>query len=305
MKARDVKQVGLNFLERLMTNKSSSEFHLSISEDDQSVTAAQLLAQASGLSSTAVKQAMQKGAVWVSGSDGTRRLRRASKKLKSGDELHFYYNPQVLNERPEPPTLIADEGAYSIWNKPGGLLSQGSKWSDHCTVYRWAEQHLQPQRPAFLVHRLDRAASGLILLAHTKSMARQLVELFDQREIEKRYRVTVVGDMRELSSGHDDLSAGHNGGLMINEPLDGKAAVSHIQVTNFREDSNCTELLVDIETGRKHQIRRHLSGAGFPVLGDRLYGRVEPNDVMDLQLQAVRLAFRCPVSGESRCYSLC
>ncbi len=51
---------------------------------------------------------------------------------------------------------------------PYGMLSQGSKWSDHCTIARFAQQHLTPERPVFIVHRLDRAATGLILIAHSK-----------------------------------------------------------------------------------------------------------------------------------------
>ena len=143
------------------------EFHLPITQAD--MTAVDCLAEASGLSKQALKQAMQKGCVWLE-QHNTRgdeklfiqRLRRAKRVLKVGETLHFYHDEAVLQEKPTEATLISDEGGYSIWNKPSGMRSQGSKWGDHCTLYRWAEQHLTPERPAFIVHRLDRAASGFV-----------------------------------------------------------------------------------------------------------------------------------------------
>ncbi|MEC8427961.1 MAG: RNA pseudouridine synthase, partial [Pseudomonadota bacterium] len=61
--------------------------------------------------------------------------------------------------------------------------------------------------------------------------------------------------------------------------------------------------LLDVQllTGRKHQIRQHLSGIGFPIVGDRLYGNGEADGV-DLQLQSVNLSFRCPISGSDKSY---
>ena len=272
----------------------SNIFHLTVEHDG--VSAVELLTEASQLSRQAIKQAMQKGAVWLTRGKQTQRMRRASKKLKPGDELHFYYNPQVLNDAPQSAQLVADEGAYSVWNKPYGMLSQGSKWGDHCTIYRWAEQNLQPQRPAFIVHRLDRAASGLMMLAHSKKMAASLSALFEQRKVEKHYQVWVVGDFSGQVSGPWKR-------LTIDEPLAGKNAVSHFSLLEYDKEKNRSLLDVEIETGRKHQIRRHLAGAGFPVVGDRLYGEATEGDE-DLQLQAVSLAFQCPASGKLCSYKL-
>ena len=243
-----------------------------------------LLQQDSQLSRSEIKGAMTKGAAWITRGRHTQRLRRAKRKLQAGDELHLYYDPKVLGEVPEPPTLVADAGDYSVWNKPYGLRSQGSKWGDHCTVGRWAEQHLKPERPSFVVHRLDRAANGLILVAHTKKTASGLSRLFQQRQVQKRYRAWVVGDFSSLKSP-----------VHIDEPVDGKAAVSAFRFLRKADDSSLVD--VSIEAGRKHQVRRHLAGLGFPILGDRLYGDGE-NDGVDLQLTAFLLRFRSPVTGE-------
>ncbi len=251
-----------------------------------------LLQRATGLSKQRIKLAMTQGAVWLTRGRNTQRLRRAKRTLKTGDELHLYYDAGILAEKPAEPTLIADVGAYSVWNKPYGLRSQGSKWGDHCTVVRWAERHLQPERPAFTVHRLDRAANGLILVAHSKSIAAALSALFQKREVEKRYRATVAGDFSPQPNP-----------LRLEQPIDGKDAVSEFTQRKFSAESNQSLVDVRIETGRKHQIRRHLAELGYPVIGDRLYGTGE-EDGVDLQLTACLLAFHCPVNDERVEYRL-
>lgn len=244
-----------------------------------------LLHQATGLPKQRIKLAMRCGAVWMTRGRNTQRLRRAKRTLKVGDEIHLYYDEKVLSEAPAAPQLVADRGEYSVWNKPYGLRSQGSKWGDHCTVYRWAERHLQPQRSAFIVHRLDRAARGLILLAHSKQMAAQLSQRFRERRIEKYYLAEVHGD----ASGITDT-------LRVDNKLDDREAVSQISFRELTEDGARSVLDVRLETGRKHQIRRHLSSIAYPIVGDRLYGRGAEDDV-DLQLVAYRLRFVCPLDG--------
>src|SRR5210317_1548138 len=148
------------------------ESHVTVETEGEN--AVDVLKNASGLPKQRIKFAMTQGAVWLTRGRNTQRLRRAKRALRVGDEVHLYYDAKILAETPVEPTLIADVGAYSVWHKPYGLRSQGSKWGDHCTVVRWAERHLEPERPGFTVHRLDRAASGLILVAHSKAMAAAL-----------------------------------------------------------------------------------------------------------------------------------
>jgi tRNA pseudouridine32 synthase / 23S rRNA pseudouridine746 synthase len=147
-------------------DQSRQECHVDITEAGQ--TALDWLAAATGLSRQHIKQTMDRGAVWITHGKHTQRLRRAKRQLPAGDTLHLYYDAAVLAQQPPEPGLVADESDYSVWHKPCGMLSQGSKWGDHCTINRWVEKHLAPQRPAFIVHRLDRAATGLMLIAHSR-----------------------------------------------------------------------------------------------------------------------------------------
>ena len=252
---------------------------LAVDQDGQ--LPADLLAAETGLSKQRIKLAMHNGAVWLAREGKPRRIRRASKALKGGDELIIYYNAAIIDETPFEAKLIADEGTYSVWHKPRGMASQGSKWGDHCSISRWVEQHIQPQRPAFLVHRLDRAASGLILIAHQKRSAAALAAQFQQRKVSKRYRVAVHGLFEETGEQ-----------LTIAEPLDERDAITHVSLVSQDSEQNRALLDVVIETGRKHQIRRHLSDAGHPVVGDRLYGAGYATE--DLQLTACFIEFCCP-----------
>ncbi|MDF1832756.1 MAG: RluA family pseudouridine synthase [Porticoccaceae bacterium] len=273
------------------------ELHLSITDSGQSAIG--VLATASALSKKNIKQTMQNGAVWLTHSGNTRRLRRAKHSLQSGDELHLYYDLTIQSAVPPVPLLIADEGDYSVWHKPHGMYSQGTKWGDHCTVGRWVERHLD--RTTFTVHRLDRAAMGLILLAHKKSSAAKLSALFAERKIHKRYRARVNGQFPVEQQS-------------INEAIEGREARSHVQLINYNAQLNSSLVEIDIETGRKHQIRRHLSNAGYPIIGDRLYGSVKQDCTKrkcaeegdqkreDLQLLAYHLSFIDPVSSVQKNY---
>ena len=199
-----------------------AEFHIKVKGTDQKIP--NLIAEHSGFTIREIKSYMQKGAVWLSDKTGTHRVRRASKNLAIGDELHCYFNQIVLNATIEEPTLLEDKDQYSIWVKPNGVLSQGSKWGDHCSIARWVELYDTRQRPAFIVHRLDRAACGLMLIAHGKKMASTFSAMFAQRKISKNYIAYVEGD-------HSSRTAPQT----IDEQLDGKLSITNIQKIDFDE----------------------------------------------------------------------
>ena len=241
---------------------------------DKASTALDALFNVCPLSKAQIKDAMQKGAVWYQRGKQTQRIRRKDRQLKAGDTVYLYYNPDVLAQICPQAELIADEGDFSVWYKPSGMLSQGSKWSDHCTINRWAETHLQPNRPAFIVNRLDRAAQGLMLIAHTKSMARYLSNLFEKHAIYKAYvaKVQGIGIQQQTCS----------------MPIDERQATSHIYPIG--ENTKESLVKVEIESGRKHQIRIHMAGLGHPIVGDR-QRHPGPHE-QDLALVSAELAWQ-------------
>lgn len=277
------------------------ECHINI---DRSISIIEALQLQCDVSVGELKKAIDKGALWHSRGKTTQRCRRLKKTLTIGDKLHFYYDENVLNQSPTPARLIADLTDYSVWYKPYGMLSQGSKWSDHCTITRWAQKHLQPERAVFAVHRLDRAATGLILVAHSKKAARALSKMFEQHELEKTYQIIVYGDHQQRPQPET-----------VELAIDGKPACSHFSHLSYEKANDLSLLQVNIESGRKHQIRIHAASIGFPVLGDRLHGQQksdEPNNSdekqldqqVDLQLCAVALKFTCPIHNIEHNFAL-
>lgn len=255
--------------------------------------ACDFLADNTGLSKARVKDAMTKGAVWLDGrKGGRRRLRRAKTELRPGNVVEIHYDPAVLAVAVAPAQLIEDLGRYSVWNKPAGMLCQGTDYGDHASLLFQAERHFSSRRNAWPVHRIDREASGLVLVAHDKKAAAGLSALFQKRRIEKGYRATVFGKMGE---------PGEKGRL--DAPLDGKPAATEYEVIRYDREQNTTDVAVRILTGRRHQIRRHFDGIGHPVMGDPRYGLGNKNRE-GLQLTADSLAFTCPLTGASRQYKL-
>lgn len=269
-------------------NADRFELHLDVS--DASDVPVELIAAHCDLSKSHIKQVMSKGACWIENQRGIHRLRRANSKLQQGDCLHFYYDTRVLAQEPSPAVLIADEDRYSVWDKPTGMFSQGSRWGDHCSITRWVETHIEPARDARLVHRLDRATRGLMLIAHDKKCARALSDMFAQRGIEKHYRARVEGDLTIDAP------------VSIDSDVDGKPAESILLESHYDVADDSSDALIKITTGRKHQVRVHMQAVGHPVIGDRLHGSSRLQH--DLQLVSCYLAFDCPFSGKARRYQL-
>jgi tRNA pseudouridine32 synthase/23S rRNA pseudouridine746 synthase len=266
---------------------SSTHYHFrSVTGGETAISA---LATCCPLSKLKLKDAMQKGAVWLKRGRSSKRLRRATTLLQAGDVLALHYDADLLEREAPAPQLVADEGHYSVWDKPAGLLAQGTLEGDHCSLLRLAERQLG--RETLLVHRLDREASGLMLVAHSPRAAALLSALFAREggPLTKLYRVEVRGALPARGS--------------IEAPLDGKSALT--RYTRLAHDATLDCSLADVElvTGRKHQIRRHFAGFGCPVLGDPRYGSGN-RDPRGLQLRAVRLRFECPLSRRHLDYQL-
>jgi tRNA pseudouridine32 synthase/23S rRNA pseudouridine746 synthase len=256
-------------------------------------TACDLLAEKSGISKSGIKDAMNKGAVWLKdGRGGMKRLRRATAMLSRGSHIELYYDKEILAFVPLAAECIEDRVAYSVWHKPAGLMSQGTKYGDHCSLLRQAETFFIPRRQAYLVHRLDREVSGIMLIGHSPKAAAGLSALFEGNSIVKKYRAEVLGLIgRPGESGTIEL------------PLDGKKAVTEYLIISHDHEMNTSAVEIVIRTGRLHQIRRHFDMIGHPVMGDPRYGKGNKNRE-GMKLTAVSLEFTCPVACKKVCFTI-
>lgn len=239
----------------------------------------------SGVSRQQLKDAASKGAVLLRREGAARRVRRAKTELRIGDLVELHYDRAILALAPPPARCVADKQRYSVWFKPAGMLAQGNAFGDHCALLRHAEITWPAPRKVWLIHRLDREASGLMVVAHTQPAAAQLSRQFQHNQVRKLYRVQV----------HGDIGAAMGALGRIDTPLDGKSALTEFSVESWDAALGRTTLAVEIHSGRLHQIRRHLAAVGFPVIGDPRYGR-HNKDAGGLRLAAVGLSFDCPVS---------
>jgi tRNA pseudouridine32 synthase/23S rRNA pseudouridine746 synthase len=247
-----------------------------------SAEAADVLAAGSGLSKTKVKDAMVKGAAWIKKKGRLQRIRKSKAAVKAGDLLELHYDEAVLAVAPPEPGLIADEGGYSVWLKPSGLMAQGTMFGDHCSILRQTELFFGNKRKVYPVHRLDREVAGITLVAHTADAAAGLSQLFRENLVTKKYRAEVLGEIGPAGMQK-----------IIDLPLDGKKAKTTFAVLSYDPAKNVSVVEVAIETGRLHQIRRHFDMLGHPVMGDPKYGHGNKNRE-GLRLTAYYISFRCP-----------
>ena len=260
---------------------------------DKAIMAIDLLSQgAAELSKGRLKDAMSKGAVLLNAKP-QKRLRRAQTQLQSGQTLQLHYDEALLSRQCAPAVLISDQRQYSGWFKPAGMLTQGTAWGDHLAVLRFVEQHFAAKRQVFLLHRLDREASGLVIIGHSKAAAAAFSKLISERKIDKDYLIRVKGQLSETLLAQAALSY----------PLDDKACRTQFSLRHYDAQRQQSWLDVRLISGRKHQIRRHFNIAGHPVMGDPQYGQGN-KDASGMALQAVRLSFYCPLSKRQQQFEL-
>lgn len=239
-----------------------------------------LLSASSKIPPAKIDEAAYKGAVWLQrgGRGKILRERNSGHPLKPGDIVTFYFDQRVLS-LPELTSAecLEETTHYGIWIKKAGVVTQGTQAGDHTSLLRYVEK--TRKKETFLIHRLDRETEGLTIVGYTSEGAAKLSKLFQENKVKKIYEAVVLGS---LTPGKKET---------IDASLDDKEAVTHFEVLDSTEDVSL--LRVDIETGRLHQIRRHLDHIGHPVMGDPKYGRGNKNK-KGLQLLASSVSFTDP-----------
>lgn len=174
----------------------------------------------------------------------------------------------------EAPAILYQDDDVLIIQKPAGLIVHPTRGSDEPSVVgtlRHLIDDVDPLRPG-VVHRLDRDTSGVMILARTQSAKKFLQAAFRARRVKKIYWALVLGDIgigvKRLSFGL--VPASGRAGVMRVDPF-GKPAETIITRLDFGGQVSLVQ--AQPVTGRTHQIRIHLSALGFPILGDRVYGR--------------------------------
>ena len=198
--------------------------------------------------------------------------------------------------------IVHLDDAVVVIDKPPGLLSMGSEREKEKTAYRILNTHLKmitrmAQQQVFIVHRLDRETSGLMMFARNES-ARDVLQR-NWKGVVKKYLAVVEGVPADAQGTLKDRLI-ENKSLMVRRVAGGaeemgELAITHYRVLRAKGDRSLLELT--LETGRRNQIRVQLAALGHPVAGDSKYGaRSDP--ARRLALHACELRFHHPVSGD-------
>lgn len=184
-----------------------------------------------------------------------------------------------------------------VLNKPSGLLTVPGKAPEHKDSLELRVKRVFPT--AKIVHRLDMATSGVIVMALDKDSHKHISQQFEKRQTSKTYHARVYGKMAE-QQGTVDLPLICDWPNRPKQMVDhqrGKPSITHYQVLDTHDNESLVELTPI--TGRSHQLRVHMLSLGHPILGDRLYAHQQALGMATrLQLHASQLGFSHPVTGE-------
>lgn len=214
---------------------------------DEGMTLQEFLSKRLSLSKRAAKKLMDDKSVWVN----RRCIWMAHHQLRKGDTVEVPALHTAKKQESIKLKVLTDCGDYLVIDKPSGIVVSGKDS---------VEEKLREQLncPALkVVHRLDKDTTGCLLCARSQEAFDAAVSVFKTRRVIKMYQAVIYGRFERNSS-------------LLNQELDGVRAVSQVRRMDCSKDASF--LKIRIETGRTHQIRRHLAAVRHPVLGDKQYG---------------------------------
>jgi 23S rRNA pseudouridine1911/1915/1917 synthase len=216
--------------------------------------------------------------------------------VSKDDIIRVHLRPKryELNKAEIKNRIIAETADFIVVDKPSGLPM-------HPTLDNLRENLLYAfDSPVFVTHRLDVPTSGLVLVAKTKEFQRAFNKIIFERKLRKLYQATVV---RPLPLG--ELL--HYMEPSVKAPkvlsLEGKEGwfECRLKIWSLEKRGEFFEALIELFTGRTHQIRSQLAFVGSPIMGDEMYGGIAHRV---FGLRACELSFRCPFSQEDRSFKL-
>jgi 23S rRNA pseudouridine1911/1915/1917 synthase len=249
-----------------------------------------------GFKRARVKQLLKYKAISVNG----RPIERHDHQLHPGDRLVLSFEKKAVPESAPKfgVQIVYEDETVIVIDKPAGLLTIGTENERTKTAYFQLNEFLKGRKPEkreriFIVHRLDRETSGLIVFAKTETAKRRLQENWS--DVDKRYLAVVEGVPKE-KEGTISGYLGETSTLRVfaaRGPEKAKYSVTKYKVLKSSRENSLLE--IELGTGRKHQIRVHLSGLGHPVAGDRKYG-AGTDPLKRLALHAHHLSFPHPLT---------
>lgn len=251
------------------------------------------LLQYSGISKKALREMIKNGAFMVN----EKMCRQGNSEVKVGDVI-------VLNQRQErkadvPFEILYEDDELIAINKPAGLLSIASESEKEKTAFHLVRTYLKnkdPRAMVFVVHRLDRETSGVLLFAKNERIKRQLQEKWNDLVKVRGYIALVEGKMsHESGTLKHYLSESKTQQVYVSNIQNGKLAITHYRVLNTHKDTSLLE--IELSTGRKNQIRVQMAHIGHPLVGDRKYNSHYCGNSR-LCLHAYRLVIRDFRSGK-------
>ena len=222
-------------------------------------------------------------------------------RLEAKDRLQIRLVEKISSEQIKPVSLpfgvVYEDQDLLVVNKPAGMPIHPSMNHHDNTLANAIAAYAQEKKETYpyrCINRLDRDTTGLLILAKHMLSAAILYEQMRNRKILRTYLALVKGKIE--SSGTIDLPIGRTPGSTIErrvDPIDGERAVTHYMPLKYGKD--WTLLQCNLETGRTHQIRVHMSHIGHPLPGDFLYGQEEDHAKRQM-LHSFKLSFAHPIS---------
>lgn len=280
------------------TNNSGRDY---IADNDSSLLQ-YLYRTLSGQSRSSIKAYLTHGQVTVNGQSTT----AFDHPVRKGDRISILEKGMIMKKRggeKETRVKIVFEDAWLIVaDKRSGVLSMSTGAEGEVTAYSLLSDYVKRMygrnSRIFIVHRIDRETSGLIIFAKDERTKMKLQENWNESVLERKYCAIIEGRPREAEGTVRSWLKENPKSLKVtSSPVDngGKEAVTHYRVISSGKHYSLTEF--ELETGRKHQIRVHASLMGCPVAGDRRYGAKE-NPMGRIALHARSIVFRHPVTGK-------
>ncbi len=262
-----------------------------VGKEEEGKSALNFLSTRMTSSKRALKRAIDQGALFLNG----RVERFASTSLCFKDHLIFDVSKLLLQDKKSclKLKLLYEEEELLICHKPSGLLTDQNIFEE------------QLERKLYLVHRLDKPTSGLILIAKNQEMEQKLKTLFRKREIEKTYIAVVKGAVKKKSGTIRGklrkISSFSGQFVFVTKGNKGLLAITSWRC--LKRNKKYSLLRCRPRTGRTHQLRVHLSEMGHPILGDYQYGKtiLVPSKVRYLCLHASHLLFIHPRTRKKIC----